>query len=56
MHSSMLAGDNYALHAAGWLEGGVCAGFEKWIMDADRLGDYQKVLNPGLDLSNNAFA
>lgn len=56
MHSTMLAGANYVLHSAGWLEGGLCTGFEKLIMDADRLGSYQKVLSHGLDLSDNAFA
>ncbi|NDH73422.1 MAG: trimethylamine methyltransferase, partial [Rhodobacteraceae bacterium] len=35
MHSTMLAGSNYTLHAAGWLEGGLLTGFEKLIMDAD---------------------
>ncbi len=56
MHSTMLAGANFVLHAAGWLEGGLCTGFEKLIMDADRLGSYQKVLGGGLDTSNEAFA
>lgn len=56
MHSTMLAGANYVLHAAGWLEGGLCTGFEKLIMDADRLGSYQKVLDQGLDTSDEAFA
>ena len=56
MHSTMLAGANFVLHAAGWLEGGLCTGFEKLIMDADRLGSYQKVLDIGLDTSEEAFA
>lgn len=56
MHSTMLAGANYVLHAAGWLEGGLCTGFEKLIMDADRLGGYQKLLGEGLDLSDEALA
>jgi trimethylamine--corrinoid protein Co-methyltransferase len=56
MHSTMLAGANFVLHSAGWLEGGLCTGFEKLIMDADRLGSYQKVLNEGLDTSEEAFA
>lgn len=56
MHSTMLAGANYVLHAAGWLEGGLCTGFEKLIMDADRLGSYQKILDKGLDTSDNALA
>ncbi len=56
MHSTMLAGANFVLHSAGWLEGGLCTGFEKLIMDADRLGSYQKVLSQGLDTSDDAFA
>jgi trimethylamine--corrinoid protein Co-methyltransferase len=56
MHSTMLAGANFVLHSAGWLEGGLCTGFEKLIMDADRLGSYQKVLSKGLDCSDEEFA
>ena len=55
MHSTMLAGANFVLHSAGWLEGGLCTGFEKLVMDADRLGGYQKVLG-GLDTSDEALA
>jgi trimethylamine---corrinoid protein Co-methyltransferase len=56
MHSTMLAGGNFVLHSAGWLEGGLCTGYEKLIMDADRLGSYQKVLGQGLDVSDEAMA
>lgn len=56
MHSTMLAGANYVLHAAGWLEGGLATGYEKLVMDADRLGSYQKVLGQGLDTSEDSFA
>ena len=56
MHSTMLAGAHFVLHAAGWLEGGLCTGFEKLVMDADRLGSYQKVLDQGLDTSDEALA
>jgi len=55
MHSTILAGSNYTLHAAGWLEGGLSTGYEKLIMDADRLGSYQKILG-GLDTSDDQFA
>jgi len=37
------------------MEGGLCTGFEKLVMDADRLGAYQKFLK-GLDISTEAFA
>lgn len=56
MHWTMLAGANFELHAAGWLEGGMCTGFENLVMDADRLGGYQKILNQGLDTSEKALA
>ena len=55
MHSTMLAGSNFTLHAAGWLEGGLATGYEKLIMDADRLGSYQKILG-GLDLADDQLA
>jgi len=55
MHSTVMAGSNFTLHAAGWLEGGLATGFEKLIMDADRLGSYQKVM-AGLDLSDDQLA
>jgi trimethylamine--corrinoid protein Co-methyltransferase len=56
MHSTMLAGANFVLHAAGWLEGGLCTGYEKLLLDADRLGSYQKILGQGLDVSDEALA
>ncbi|MDA5557760.1 trimethylamine methyltransferase family protein [Shimia sp. MMG029] len=56
MHSTMLAGANFVLHSAGWLEGGLVTGYEKLVMDADRLGSYQKVLSQGLDTSDESFA
>ena len=55
MHSTALAGANFVLHSAGWLEGGLCTGFEKLVMDADRLAAYQVLLS-GLPLDDNAFA
>ncbi|MFK7940163.1 MAG: trimethylamine methyltransferase family protein [Roseovarius sp.] len=55
MHSTALAGAHFVLHSAGWLEGGLCTGFEKLVMDADRLGAYQKLLG-GLDTSDEALA
>ncbi len=45
MLSTVLGGANYVLHAAGWLEGGLATGYEKLVLDADRLGAYEVVLN-----------
>ena len=38
MQPTMLAGVNFVLHAAGWLEGGLAMGYEKFVLDADQLG------------------
>ena len=52
---SAMAGVNFMLHAAGWLEGGLCMGYDKFIMDADQLG-MLSVLLSGVDTSDNAQA
>ncbi len=52
---TLLAGCNFVLHAAGWLEGGLCAGYEKFVLDADQLGMMQ-VLAGGIDLSADGQA
>ena len=46
---------NFVLHAAGWLEGGLAAGYEKFVMDVELLGMFHKFLQ-GLDLSENGMA
>lgn len=46
---------NFVYHAAGWLEGGLCASYEKLIMDCEML-QQQIYLNQPLDLSEDAFA
>ena len=38
LNAGLLAGVNFMLHAAGWLEGGLVASFEKFVMDDDQLG------------------
>ena len=52
---TLLAGTNFVLHGAGWLEGGLASGYEKFVMDADQLGMMQ-VLAEGVDLSENGQA
>jgi len=46
---------NFVLHAAGWLENGLAAGYEKFVIDCDVLGMYHKYLE-GLDLSEDSLA
>jgi len=52
---TIMAGVNFVLHGAGWLEGGLSSGYEKFIMDADQLGMMQK-LSQGIDLSEEGQA
>jgi trimethylamine--corrinoid protein Co-methyltransferase len=55
MLPAVLAGVNFVLHAAGWLEGGLAAGYEKFVLDCQLLGMYHKFAQ-GLDLSENGMA
>jgi len=48
-------GGNLIKHAAGWLEGGLSAGFEKFITDVDLLQMLAEYLTP-LDVSPDALA
>ncbi|MFY0691106.1 MAG: trimethylamine methyltransferase family protein [Paracoccaceae bacterium] len=38
LQTGLMAGVNFMLHGCGWLEGGLVASFEKFVMDADQLG------------------
>jgi trimethylamine--corrinoid protein Co-methyltransferase len=55
LQHAMLAGVNFMLHTAGWLEGGLSMGYEKFIMDIDQAGMIHEFLN-GVDLSENGQA
>jgi trimethylamine---corrinoid protein Co-methyltransferase len=55
LNSTLLAGTNFVLHGAGWLEGGLSASYEKFMMDIDQLGMSQKFA-AGVDLSENGQA
>jgi trimethylamine--corrinoid protein Co-methyltransferase len=52
---TLLAGTNFVLHAAGWMEGGLASSYEKLIMDMDQLGAMH-VLAKGIDMSENGQA
>lgn len=53
-HASM-AGVNFMLHTAGWLEGGLVMSYEKFIIDADQAAQVQRVIE-GVDFSENGQA
>ncbi|MEC8820687.1 MAG: trimethylamine methyltransferase family protein [Pseudomonadota bacterium] len=55
LQAGALCGVNFMLHTAGWLEGGLTVGFEKFIMDVDQANMLQ-VLLQGVDLSETGQA
>jgi trimethylamine---corrinoid protein Co-methyltransferase len=52
---TILGGVNFALHSAGWLEGGLVSSYEKFIIDADQLTLFQRFAE-GVDFSENGQA
>jgi trimethylamine---corrinoid protein Co-methyltransferase len=55
MLPTVMSGVNFVLHSAGWLEGGLAIGYEKFMLDADQLGMHAVLVN-GLDMSENGQA
>ncbi|RMA41380.1 trimethylamine methyltransferase family protein [Rhodophyticola porphyridii] len=55
LNAGLVSGVNFMLHACGWLEGGLVASPEKFVMDADQLGVLHK-LAAGVDISAEAQA
>jgi trimethylamine---corrinoid protein Co-methyltransferase len=55
MQAAILCGANFVLHSAGWLEGGLTMGYEKFLMDVDLCGALHTYLR-GFDLDDDQFA
>lgn len=55
MWPAFLAGANFVLHSAGWLEGGLTMSYEKFVMDVDQCGALHTVAR-GMALDESAFA
>ncbi|WP_372614567.1 trimethylamine methyltransferase family protein [Aquicoccus sp.] len=55
LNMGLLSGVNFMLHSCGWLEGGLVASFEKFVMDADQLGTLHQLAR-GVDMSEDAQA
>ena len=51
MHSVLLAGANFVLHAAGWLEGGLTASLAKFVLDSEQIAMFYKFAQ-GVDLDD----
>lgn len=55
--SAVQAGVNLVYHAAGWLEGGLIASFEKFVMDCEVLQQFERYFDPALtDTSADSLA
>jgi trimethylamine--corrinoid protein Co-methyltransferase len=55
LNATIMAGINFVLHSAGWLEGGLVMDYEKFIMDLDQLG-MAHTFTQGIDMSENGQA
>ena len=55
LQAAAMGGVNFMLHTAGWLEGGLSMGYEKFMMDADQAGMLRRFLE-GVDISENGQA
>ncbi|MCB1482435.1 MAG: trimethylamine methyltransferase family protein [Rhodobiaceae bacterium] len=55
MWPTIMAGTNFVLHSAGWLEGGLASSYEKFVMDCDQLAMLQR-FSSGIDLTENGQA
>ncbi|GAW52377.1 MULTISPECIES: trimethylamine methyltransferase family protein [unclassified Nocardioides] len=55
MMPTFLAGANFVMHSAGWLEGGLVAGFEKFVIDAQLVEMLQHEFTP-LEIDEDSMA
>ncbi len=55
LHAGLMGGVNFMLHSCGWLEGGLVASLEKFIMDADQLGVLNS-LSKGIEVGEKELA
>jgi trimethylamine--corrinoid protein Co-methyltransferase len=53
--ATMQAGVNFNLHTAGWLEGGLAIGYEKFMLDEDQASMAGAYIG-GVDVTENGFA
>ena len=44
----------FVLHSVVWLEGGLCTGYEKLLLNADFYSSYHELLGQGLEVSDEA--
>ncbi len=55
MYPAIMAGANFIFQAAGWLEGGLTIGYEKFVIDAEQCGALARLVK-GLDVDAEQLA
>ena len=55
LFAAITSGTNFVFHGAGWLEGGLCASFEKFIIDCEQIQQLITYIKP-VDWSADALA
>ncbi len=55
LFATVMAGVNLATHSAGWLEGGLVASYEKFVLDTDQLAIMMHMMR-GMDASDSSQA
>lgn len=55
LHATFLAGANFVMHAAGWLEGGLVSSYEKFVIDVELLRMLHEEFKP-LDVDEESLA
>jgi trimethylamine--corrinoid protein Co-methyltransferase len=55
MNPAIMAGANFIFQSAGWLEGGLTIGYEKFVMDADRCAAIGRIVQ-GLSINDEQLA
>ncbi len=55
MYGAVLGGANMIVHAAGWQEGGLCASYEKFILDVEMLQMIAESFSP-IDMAHDELA
>lgn len=55
MQATVAGRVNFVLHAAGWLEGGLAAGYEKFVLDSEMLGMMHKLMG-GVEFTEESMA
>ena len=55
MSGAVLGGANVIMHAAGWMEGGLCSSYEKFVLDVEMLQMLAETFQP-IDMASDELA